>query len=129
ASTRGEFCLFFLVRIPVALGGRRGAAPVSRKAMAFGGAIFFAALVLSYSRASAVALCVALVVLLWWHRDRVRLGRVTAIAAASIAVAALVMWRVFPGFVEMYWLRLSYTAEFLVSGQESVLSGRVASWR
>ena len=29
----------------------------------------------------------------------------------------------------MYWLRLSYSAQFLVSGTESVLSGRVASWR
>ena len=34
---------------------------------------------------------------------------------------------VFPAFAEMYWLRLSATAEFLFTATEGVLSGRVAS--
>jgi O-antigen ligase len=129
ASTLGNFCVFFLVMIAVAVAGRRPDAPVSRTAMAAGGAVLLAALVLSYSRASAVSLCVALGVLLWWHRDRVRVGRVLAIAMASLCAAALLIWRIFPTFLEMYWLRLSYTAEFIATGTESVLSGRVASWR
>jgi O-antigen ligase len=68
-------------------------------------------------------------VLLWWHRRRVRLGRAVAIFAGGLGVAAFVVWKVFPEFAEMYWLRLSYTAEFLTSGTESVFSGRLASWR
>jgi O-antigen ligase len=40
-----------------------------------------------------------------------------------------VTWQVFPAFAQMYWLRLSATAEYLFSATEGVLSGRVASWR
>ena len=129
ASTLGNFCVFFLVMIAVAMAGPREQAPVSRKALAAGGSVLFAAMVLSYSRASAVALAVALGVLLWWYRDRVRLGRALAVFCGAMSAAALLLWKIFPDFAAMYWLRLTYSAEFLVSGTESVLSGRVASWR
>src|ERR1035438_863694 len=52
ASTLGNFCAFFLVMIAVALTRPRQESPVSRKALAAGGAVFIAALILSYSRAS-----------------------------------------------------------------------------
>jgi hypothetical protein len=98
---------------------------VSRKALAAGGSIFFAALVLSYSRASLVNVGVALAVLMWCNRRRVRLARVAVLAAA----AALLTWWIFPSFAQMYWLRLSISAEFLFTRTEGVLSGRVASWQ
>ncbi len=124
ASTLGNFCAFFLVMIAVAFTRPREESPVSRGALAAGGALFCAALVLSYSRASLVNLAVALTVLMWCNRRRVRLARVAVLAAAG----ALLTWWIFPVFAQMYWLRLSFSAEFLFTRSESVLSGRVASW-
>ena len=124
ASTLGNFCAFFLVMIAVAFSRPRAESPVSRKALAAGGAIFFAALVLSYSRASLVGVAVAVAVLVWRNRSRVRFERL----AAGAVAAAVLTWQIFPSFAEMYWLRLSATAEYLFSATNGVLSGRVASW-
>jgi hypothetical protein len=124
ASTLGNFCAFFLVMIAVALTRPRQESPVSRKALAAGGAVFFAALVLSFSRASLLNVAVALAVLMWCNRRRVRLARVAMVAAAG----ALLTWWIFPTFAQMYWLRLSFSAEYLFTRTEGVLSGRVASW-
>jgi O-Antigen ligase len=125
ASTLGNLCAFFLVMIAVAFSRPRTDSPVSRKALAAGGAVFFAALVLSYSRGSLINVAVALGVLAWRNRARFRLARVAPLAAA----AAFLTWKVFPSFAEMYWLRLSSSAEYFFSATEGVLSGRVASWR
>lgn len=125
ASTLGNFCAFFLLMIAVALARPRSESPVSRKALALGGAIFFCALVLSYSRGSLITVGVGVAVLVWRNRHRVRVGRLALAAAA----AALLTFRIFPAFAQVYWLRLSATAEFLFSSTEGVLSGRVASWR
>ena len=129
ASTLGNFCVFFLVMIVVALTRRREETPVNRIALLCGGPIFFAAMVMSYSRGSAVGLAAAMLVLAWWHRSRLRVGRILAWSVSTLGALALVVWKVFPDFAEMYWLRLTYSAEFVASGTESVLSGRVASWR
>ncbi len=125
ASTLGNFCVFFLVMIAVALSRPRAEAPVSRKALVAGGAAFFAALVLSYSRGSLVNLAVALGVLAWRNRARLRFVRMLPVLAAAVWIT----WKVFPAFAEMYWLRLSASAEYFFSATEGVLSGRVASWR
>ena len=125
ASTLGNFCAFFLVMIAVALTRPRTESPVSRRALAAGGAVFFAALVLSYSRGSLVNVAVALVVLLWVNRRRVPVLRIAVLAAAG----ALVTWWIFPEFAQVYWMRLSGSAENFFTATEGVLSGRVASWR
>ncbi len=125
ASTLGNFCAFFLVMIAVALTRPRQESPVSRKALAAGGAVFFAALVLSYSRASLINVGVALGVLMWCNRRRVRFARIAALGAAG----ALLTWWIFPSFAQTYWMRLSFSAEFLFTRTEGVLSGRVASWQ
>jgi hypothetical protein len=125
ASTLGNFCAFFLVMIAVAFARPREESPVSRKALAAGGVLFFAALVLSYSRASLINVAVALAVLMWCNRRRVRLSRVAVLAAAG----ALLTWWIFPTFAQTYWMRLSFSAEYLFSRTEGVLSGRVASWQ
>jgi O-antigen ligase len=124
ASTLGNFCAFFLVMIAVGF-TRPADAPVSRKALAAGATVFFAALVLSYSRASLITVAIAFTVLAWHNRRRLRFTRLALAAAA----AGLATWIVFPAFTRIYWLRLSATAEYLFSATEGVLSGRVASWR
>lgn len=129
AGTLGNFCVFFLVMLAVALARPRTEAPVSRKGLVIGGLVIFAALVLSYSRGSVVNLLTAMAVLLWLNRQRVRWSRVIPAVAAFGGAAAFVTWKVFPAFAEMYWLRLSGTTEFFFSATEGVLSGRVASWR
>jgi O-antigen ligase len=129
ASTLGNFCAFFLIMIAVALTRPRSESPVPRKALLAGGAVFFAALVLSYSRASLINLGVALAVLAWLNRKRVRMGRLLAILTIGGGAAAFTTWKVFPQFVEMYWLRLSLSAERIFSATSGVLSGRVESWR
>ena len=129
ASTLGNFCACFLVMIAVGLSRPRGEAPVSRKAMAAGGAVFLAALVLSYSRGSLINVLVALAVLAWLNRRRLRLLRRAPALAAGLAAAALLTWKIFPAFIRMYWMRLDASARYLFSATEGVLSGRVASWR
>ena len=129
ASTLGNFCAFFLVMIAVALSRPAGESPVSRKALWTGGAVFFAALAMSYSRASLVTVLVACGVLLWRNRKHVRLLRAAALLTLGALGGAVVVWQLFPGFAEMYWLRLSVSAEYLFTATNGVLSGRVESWR
>jgi hypothetical protein len=129
ASTLGNFCAFFLVMIAVGLSRSRGDAPVSRKAMAAGGAILIAALVLSYSRGSLINVLVALLVLAWLNRRRLHLLRRAPALASCLAVVAVLAWKIFPAFIQMYWLRLEASAQYIFSSTEGVLSGRVASWR
>ena len=129
AGTLGNFCAFFLTMIAVAFSRPRAQSPVSRKALAAGGAVFFAALVLSYSRSSLLNLATAGAVLVWHNRKRVPLARVAAVLGIAAGAAALLTWKVFPAFAEMYWLRLSASAEYIFSATNGVLSGRVESWR
>ena len=129
ASTLGNFCVFFLVMVAVGLTRPRGEAPLPRKALLFGGSVFFAALVLSYSRSSIVSLAVACAVLVWVNRKRVPLAKVAAVLAIAASAGALLVWKAFPSFAEAYWLRLTGSAEYFFSATEGVLSGRVESWR
>src|SRR5262249_33128343 len=129
ASTLGNFCVFFLVMIAVALARPREESPVSRMALVSGAAVFFAALMLSYSRASVVSLLMAVAVLGWMHRKRLRFARVTMVVSALVCGGALLTWQIFPAFAETYWMRLSATGQYLFTATEGLLSGRVASWR
>jgi O-antigen ligase/polysaccharide polymerase Wzy-like membrane protein len=129
AGTLGNFCSFFLVMIAVAFSRPRAESPVSRKALLAGGAVFFAALVLSYSRSSLLNIAIACAMLVWLNRKRVPLAKVALVLAIALAAGALLTWRVFPNFAETYWLRLSASAENLFTATNGVLSGRVESWR
>jgi hypothetical protein len=129
ASTLGNFCAFFLVMIAVALSRPKAESPVSRKLLIAGGAVFFGALVLSFSRGSVINLLVAGVVLAWINRRRVPLRRVVAVCGVCAAAGALLWWILLPQMAAMYWLRLTATGEYFFSATEQILSGRVASWR
>jgi len=129
ASTLGNMCTFFLVMIAVALlRGRSDRRPVSRWALCFGAPVFFAALVLSYSRASLLNLFAALGALLYLERARIRIGRLVAIAVSCLAAGSLAAWQFFPEVAWGYWQRVTHS-QSLFSQPERVLSGRLASWQ
>ena len=124
ASTLGNFCAFFLAMVAVALTRPKKDFPLPRPVLLSGAAIFSAALVLSYSRASLVNVLVAIATLLWLERSRFRVGRILLAVAAGSAVAYYFL----PTFLDHYWDRLSGSAQYLFSGTEGVLSGRLSSW-
>lgn len=128
ASTLGNVCAFFLIMIAVVLLRGRGERVISRWALWLGAPILFAALVLSYSRASLLNLLVALAALFYLERARIQIGKLFAIAASCLAAGTLAAWRFFPEAAWNYWLHLLHS-QFLLSQPESVLSGRLASWQ
>src|SRR5437879_4890499 len=96
ASTLGNFCAFFLVMIAVALTRRRAETPIPRPALILGGALFSAALIFSYSRASIVCLAAALCALVWIDRSRIRWGRAILMFGASVAGASAAAYYLLP---------------------------------
>ncbi len=128
ASTLGNVCSFFLVMIAVILLRGRSERAVSKWVLWAGAPVLFAALIMSYSRASLLNLFVALVTLLYLERARIRIGRLLAIAASGLVAGSLAAWQFFPEAAWNYWLRLAHS-QFFFSQPESVLSGRLASWR
>jgi O-antigen ligase len=129
ASTLGNFCAFFLTMIAAALLGPREEAPLSRRGLLLGGSVFAAALVLSYSRGSLLNVLVALAVLIYVNRSRIRPGRFFLALAGSAVATALAVHTVLPAFAGAYWMRISTSIEYLFSETEGLLSGRVTSWR
>jgi hypothetical protein len=128
ASTLGNMCAFFLIMIAVmVLRGRRERA-ISRWAVWFGAPVLFAALLLSFSRASLLNLFAGLAALVYLERARIRIGRLLAIAASCLAAGSLAAWQFFPEAARDYWLHLLHS-QFLLSQPDSVLSGRLASWQ
>jgi O-antigen ligase len=128
ASTLGNLCAFFLEMIAVAMFRPRGERPVSTIAMLAGGVALASALVLSYSRASLVNVAVAIAVLLWVNRKRLRAGRLLTTAGISGGAAFALLVGLFPLFAQMYWLRLSSSFSYFFESPNAVLSGRVNSW-
>jgi hypothetical protein len=129
ASTLGNLCAFFLEMIAVALFRARDVQPISRPALFAGGVALAGALVLSYSRASLLNLAVALMALLWLHRNRIRWRRVLAGAAISGAGAAALLSFAFPVFAGVYWQRVLVALEYFWEAPNQVMSGRLESWR
>lgn len=128
ASTLGNLCAFFLIMIAVAVLRPRSEQPVRRPVLIAGGAAFCAALIFSYSRASLLNVLVAVAALLFLHRRRLKLRRLAGLAVALAAALALVGYLA-PTFAQEYWATLDRTAQFFLPATESVLSGRVSTWR
>jgi hypothetical protein len=128
ASTLGNLCAFFLEMIAVSIFRPRSERPVSMAAMLVGGVALASALVLSYSRASLVNLAVALGVLLWLNRKRVRLARFLTAALLLSAAAAAILTGLLPIFARAYWLRVVNSFSYLFESPDAILSGRIHSW-
>ncbi len=127
ASTLGNMCAFFLVMIVVALFRKREQAPCSRGTLFFGGLLFAAALMFSYSRASAFNLAVAMCALACIRLRRFRRSFVWLLAAA---IAAGVMVNIaLPSFSSNYWGRLLGSFSFFWQSPDAVLSGRLSHWQ
>jgi O-antigen ligase len=129
ASTLGNLCAFFLEMIAVALLRPKQEQRFSRTGLLIGGASFAAALVLSFSRGSIVNFAVAMLVLLWLHRSRIRWGRLLAGIAIGSAGAAAILWIAFPIFASVAWLRIAAAFQYFSESPNAVLSGRVQSWQ
>jgi O-antigen ligase len=129
ASTLGNVCVFFLVFIGVCLSRRTEESPIGRPALLGGTIAFSAALLLSFSRASVVNLCVAAAMFPIVARVRLRLMRLTAILTLGGSLGVLFAYAFFPAIVEFYWLRLRTSVELLWSGNEAALSGRLDTWK
>jgi O-antigen ligase len=128
ASTLGNLCACFLDMIAVALFLPRRERPVSLFAMLAGGVALASALVLSYSRASLVNVGVALAVLLWLNRKRVRIGRLLMGAGMLGATAGVILFGLFPLFARAYWLRFTQSFAYFFESPNAILSGRVRTW-
>ncbi len=128
ASTLGNLCAFFLEMIAVALFRPRQERPVSMVTMLAGGVALASALVLSYSRASLVNLGVALAVLLWLQRKRVRMGRFLVATGILAGAAYAILFGLFPLFARAYWLRFLQSFSYFLESPNAILSGRVSTW-
>ena len=128
ASTLGNLCAFFLVMIAVALFRPRRAHSFSLFSLLAGGSALAVALVLSYSRASLINLAIAMAVLVWFHRDRIRWRRV-ALAAAFLTAGLALLGAASPIFSAAYWQHLGAAFQFFSESPNTVLSGRVQSWQ
>jgi O-antigen ligase len=128
ASTLGNLCAFFLVMIAVALFRPRAERPFPVLAMVAGGIALASALVLSYSRASLVNVGVALTVLLWIERKRVRMVRFLSVTGIVLASAGAILFGLFPLFAWAYWLRIAASFSYFLESPNAILSGRLNSW-
>jgi O-antigen ligase len=126
ASTLGNFCAFFLVMTMVGFFRPRAESPCSKPWLAAGGVVFAGALILSYSRASIIAVLVACAVFVCLRR--VRIGRILAGACIAVSAAALVVRVALPSFAASYWDRIYYSLQYVLSRPNGVLSGRLATW-
>ncbi len=126
ASTLGNFCAFFLVMAVVGLFRPRKEIPYSKPILIAGGLLFTTALILSYSRASIIAVLAACVALACLRQARV--GRVLAGAATALVVAAAVVRFALPSFSANYWTRIQTSFEGAFVTPNGVLTGRLATW-
>jgi O-antigen ligase len=125
ASTLGNFCAFFLVMTAVALVRRVG----NRLVLLAGGAIFATALIFSYSRSSIANVALAIAVLAWMERKRPVVRRIALLGGGVLAALIVALFRFFPAYAELYWVRLWRTVDSAFSANEVILSGRAESWR
>ncbi len=129
ASTLGNFCAFFLVMIVAAVFAPRETAPVTRRGLLAGGVIFSSALVLSFSRGSLLNAVIAIAILIWLNRDRIRLSRLFLTLGCAALASVLALRAFVPAFAGAYLMRIFTSIQYSFSETEGLLSGRVASWR
>jgi len=129
ASTLGNFCAFFLTMIAVALLRPRRESPCSRILLLAGGALFAAALIFSYSRASVLNVVVALTSLLFLRSvGRVRIWKPLCIGILVSALSGFAVNLALPSFSASYWARIANSFQYFWYSPDGILSGRLNSW-
>lgn len=128
ASTLGNFCAFFLVMIAAALSLPKRERPLSPVFLWAGGVVFAAALVVSYSRASLVAVLVAFATLAMVECRRWMKPRALAAIGGCAALVVLLIAVALPEFAQSYWARLVFSLDNAVTRPDRVLSGRLDNW-
>jgi O-antigen ligase len=129
ASTLGNFCVFFLVMIVLALFRKEEDRPASRWQLLGCGVVLGTALVLSYSRASLANLAVAVTTIALMHRKRLSGVGILKTLAAVTALGGSLLYFVFPAFAQTWWTRLALSIQFFYSSPNAVLSGRLQTWQ
>jgi hypothetical protein len=127
AGTLGNVCAFFLEMIAVSLLSRTPDLPGPSPAVAIGGVILACALTLSFSRGSLINLLVALAMLFWLERRRIRLHLLAGVALV-VGVTAATLHKTVPVFASIYWHRILASVQHFTRSPDQVLSGRLQSW-
>jgi O-antigen ligase len=128
ASTLGNFSAFFLVAAMVASAEPRSRRMFSTVALWCGSAVFSAALLLSFSRASIICAALAVATLAILERRRWQQKRGLIALAILIPVASGVFALALPEVAGAYWARVGHTLDRVFIAPGSVLSGRLESW-
>jgi hypothetical protein len=126
ASTLGNFCAFFLLMAVIALFQKREDAFFSRPVLLLGIFALSAALVLSYSRASALNVATGVCVFLCIRFRRV--GRLSFVTFVTLVLAGVAIHAALPSFSSYYWERLIGSFRFFGETPDAVLSGRLSHW-
>ena len=131
ASTLGNFCAFFLVMIAVAFSRRAPNRRSRARRLLAGGALFFAALVLSLFARSLINIAVACAVLVW-HQPAARAAGHASWCVLGVATSgrrARSPGRSSLRSPQCTGCAFQGPAEYFFSETAGVLSGRVESWR
>lgn len=130
ASTLGNFCACFLTLVAVVIFRWKERALFSKMGLALGGIVLFAALMLSYSRASVLSVGVALCVLAYLRVKRFwRSFGILTVGFAGVVAVALAIDSAFPALSANYWGRLFGSFSFFSESPDKILSGRVGHWQ
>lgn len=133
ASTLAVFCVFALVMATaVAARGVERELGLRRWQLGAAGIPLALALVLSFSRTAMASCLLALGVIIWLERARLRWFRNLLRAAGALAVggllALLLLALLLPNFLEAYVLRFWYTGAWFTEAPDLIFSHRLESW-
>lgn len=123
AGALGEFCSLAIIASVVAIAHGVG----KRWVLIAGITVFGSALILSFSRASALNAVVALAALAFLERARFsRRGMI--LAGVAFAVCAGLTFGFLRDFADAYWSRLWFSTTNIFSYAERIFGGRLESW-
>lgn len=130
AGMLGNLCALFLTAAAAAWIQPEVRARIAGSPLCFAGVLSLtAALVLSFSRSSALNLATALAALAVLERTRIRWSRAALQLASILAVTSAVLYFSAPQIFTAYWRRMTDTLVYGWSLPGEMLSGRLETWR